>query len=1550
MAVIYLFDANKNLRRPVRDGVQEIIHYEGEYTAVTQILTKDAPKYGDYFGFMCVDGRFRMFRIDSTEIDDEAGTCMMSGTDAAIAELDTKIIRALGLRNTTALNAITDALEGTDWSIGEQTGDGEIDMDDVHFVSRWTVIKNAALVGKVRVVPYYEFAGNKITGKKVDVLDKTPVFSGLIYTRKRGAQSIHITREGVPFGRVYALGKIVNNDDEPEQVTIAGAVWSAANGDPADKPYGQLYIDLPNAISDAEYTFEDKREEDPLRLMEKAFDDLKSTGKPVATGTAYISDMEWMPGYEHKRAEMWMLAVVRTEAGESVETTIVDIERYYVHRELTKITVGDEKTNENALENLLADMQKDLLDAIKRAGGAGAGAGIAEKMVLEAKELIQLNSERIEGNAREILLRATSARVEELENETLVKFEETRVELSETRGSLTTVKQDVDNAKNTVSGLVGQVETLAGEVALRAYEYTVNELGERVKGNEAQLRVQAGQIESAVNKTSALEGRMSRAESTIVQQGDLIASRVSQSDFTALREHVSDAESTIEQQAGLIKTKVAQSDFDALGERVKTAESGITQQASKLDAYASVLDAYGKRINSAELVLNGSSGEAGLISRVENAESSIIAQGTQIRAKADLILLEGYVKADELEAEIANINRFFSGETYASSMGISGNLYAQNVNFPGNVSLLGRVTRLVSLTMGDVASHTFFGAGTGTSVDLRHSHKVSVNSNGTVTLGEVSSTGGSFNMADTKFYKDGVSAAYNTGKTDWSPVAIERSSYDTDAKTVTTRALNAAGVPVLGLEVIDASEIWDAGSDDGYDRGKTDWSPASIERYDYSLSARSVSVRVLNAAGVPVISGDISANEIYNWGYIEGDKSSGGYSDGYNAGKLDWTPVNLVRYDYSTSEKTISVRALNAAGVPVIAGAIDASEIYNAGVAAGGDGEGGYNDGYNAGKLDWNPVSLVRYDYSVSAKTVSVRAVNVAGVPVIAGTIDASEIYTAGADEVTLSQSGWLSAQNTVTASNGETETINLPPISFEESDWMGDDPYKMIRVSITEADGSKNLIRSLIVYSNGVSGDVTLSQTGWTGNVNVVSASNGKQVSVLLPAFATSVDPWNSLHKTYARFYSTNADGSLQFQRYAEVDATSVYEAGAAESLPTSISRTGYSAADKTVTVKASNDQGDLLTGIVIDAREIYAKGQSDWSPATLARYSYSTSAKTVSVRALNEAGVPVIAGDINASEIWQAGYDAASEGEGGYDEGYEQGKTDWKPERINRPAYDVEKKTITVRATNAIGVPLIAAEVIASEIWDAGSDDGYARGKTDWNPVNLERAGYSTSEKTVTVRAANAAEVPLIGGDIDASEIWDAGSTDGYGRGKTDWNPVSLVRYDYSVSAKTVSVRAVNAADVPVIGGTIDASEIWQAGFEAGAAENGGYDEGYEAGRADGYSAGYAQGKTDWSPVAIERSGYSTSGKTVTVRALNAAGVPVLGLETISASEIFDSGYSYGHDDGWSEAEDNVTIGYDIDGQRLSTYRVLITGTVWADLAGKTVATGSINRTLSV
>lgn len=485
MAVIYLFDAAMNLRRPIRDGVQEIIHSEGEYTAITQVLAKDAPEYGEYFGFRCVDGRFRLFRVENVEINDEAGTCMISGTDAAIAELDSSVVTYLPMQNTTAAKAITACLQGTGWTFGRQTGNGEINIESAYFATRWTAIKNAAAAGGVRVVPYYEFSGNRITAKKVDVLDKTPVFSGLIYTRRRGAQNIHIIREGAPYGRVYPVGKIVGSEEPPEQVTIADAVWSRAKGDPADKPAGQLYIELPGAISKAEYVFEDKKESDPAKLMQKGFDDLQGRQKPKATGTANISEMERMPGYEHMRAEMWALAVIRAETGESVETTIINVERYYVHTELTKITVGDEDANEMALENMLSKMTEDLIDAARVAGGGRAGAGEAKQMILEAEELIQLNSKKIEANAEQITLRAFSADVLKLADETEVNFREVYLDIDLDRAEISATKTIVNNITNEVgtinATLTVQAEKIESRVSKDGVISSINQTAEEIK-------------------------------------------------------------------------------------------------------------------------------------------------------------------------------------------------------------------------------------------------------------------------------------------------------------------------------------------------------------------------------------------------------------------------------------------------------------------------------------------------------------------------------------------------------------------------------------------------------------------------------------------------------------------------------------------------------------------------------------------------------------------------------------------------------------------------------------------------------------------------------------------------------------------------------------------------------------------------------------------------------------------------------------------------------------------------------------------------------------
>lgn len=523
MAVIYLFDANKKLKRPVKK-IQEIIHNEGEYTATAEISIHEAIAFGDSFGFMCADQRFRLFLINNVEKNDEAGTVTINGYDAAVAELNSLVVPRLPLNSTTVKKAAEKALENSRWVIGSATGDGKVEITDAYFATAWTALKKVADAGKVRITAYYEYTNGAITGRKVDISPRAHTWRGMIYTRGTGARNIHITKEGVPYGRVFPIGKIIGSEDPPEQVTIAEAEWSKANGDPADKPKGQLWVAMPGAISDAEYVFSDKRETDPKRLLEKGYEDLLKTKKPKASGTASIGEMEYMPGYEHRVVRMWDMAVVRTEDGENVETTVINIQRYHVHKELTKITLGDENEPETErLEDLLSKMQTEIADNIRRAGGGAAGAGQAKQMVLEAEEQIQLNSKRIELNAEEIALRAYDAEVKQLVDETLTTFKE--------------VQFDID----------------ANRAAISASEIVVDNLSNEVSRMSAELIVQAGQISTKVEKDGVISAINQTAEEILIQ-----AKRINLSGYVTM--------STFEAEMAIIDNVFAgYSEISALG-------------------------------------------------------------------------------------------------------------------------------------------------------------------------------------------------------------------------------------------------------------------------------------------------------------------------------------------------------------------------------------------------------------------------------------------------------------------------------------------------------------------------------------------------------------------------------------------------------------------------------------------------------------------------------------------------------------------------------------------------------------------------------------------------------------------------------------------------------------------------------------------------------------------------------------------------------------------------------------------------------------------------
>lgn len=203
---------------------------------------------------------------------------------------------------------------------------------------------------------------------------------------------------------------------------------------------------------------------------------------------------------------------------------------------------------------------------------------------------------------------------------------------------------------------------------------------------------------------------------------------------------------------------------------VKKYGSDITQRADKIELAVWGKDAQGNLNTKSKIEIN----DDNIKLRVKSDEviSSINQTAETIKISASKVQLEGYVTADDLFATNGAFTNLTSGRTVASQL-TANTLFAKQRLSVGSDEDTGSATfyfngsqvqkRNVNL-IGSTVLATVLATGTG-NISLAHSHDVSVSSNGTVTLGGTvaAGSGGSFRIADTKTYKDGVSAAQIAG-------------------------------------------------------------------------------------------------------------------------------------------------------------------------------------------------------------------------------------------------------------------------------------------------------------------------------------------------------------------------------------------------------------------------------------------------------------------------------------------------------------------------------------------------------------------------------------------------------------------------------------------------------------------------------------------------------------------------------------------------------------------------------------------------------------------
>ena len=401
---VYLFDTHRRVRQVLPD-VYELVHDEAEWRLTAQIPLSAGAQPGEYLGFTCVDGAFRLFGIDEAEDDERSGVTAIDATDAAVWDLTGVIVKSVKLEDAGAAEAFGTILSGTGCALGTVTATGRTGDIDIYYQNAWKALQDTRAIYDARLVVRYGITDNVITGMALDVLAKESVFRGRFFDTAVDAESAYLTRSGRPVTVLYGIGNSVSTGDNPQKLTFADVVWSKAGGDPADKPAGQDWIGDAEAMAiygRVEDVYTNQYQDDPAKLLRETWEHLKKVCKPIATATATVQDMEFVPGYEHQQVRLWdTVAIVRRD-GTALESTVTGIERDYVHPWLTKLRTGDEGHDEPSLAREMARASASMEQLSNRVGGHGAGISENKQFIIRDREVIDLHTIKIKENGDKI--------------------------------------------------------------------------------------------------------------------------------------------------------------------------------------------------------------------------------------------------------------------------------------------------------------------------------------------------------------------------------------------------------------------------------------------------------------------------------------------------------------------------------------------------------------------------------------------------------------------------------------------------------------------------------------------------------------------------------------------------------------------------------------------------------------------------------------------------------------------------------------------------------------------------------------------------------------------------------------------------------------------------------------------------------------------------------------------------------------------------------------------------------------------------------------------
>ena len=302
-----------------------------------------------------------------------------------IAELSDEHINKVEITGKTAAQALTTALTGTLWSVGNNTASGTQD-GDISRGSVWDAVNTIQQNWNVYITPRVTISSaGAITGRYLDVAPAEGTWRGLRLSVRKNLLDPAVTYDDTDvYTALYGYGGSVEvaqttGDDKTEELTFANEVWTATSEHPA-KPDGQTYLEWPektalygrNGRPRFGY-FQNGNIKDASVLLQKTWESLQLACEPKISIAGSCVDL-YRLGYKDQPLRLHDQVIVEIEeTGELFYKQIICCDIDLIDPTGSRTEIGDYVPNIIYINR----------DTDKKASGGGGGGGRSPKSMTE---------------------------------------------------------------------------------------------------------------------------------------------------------------------------------------------------------------------------------------------------------------------------------------------------------------------------------------------------------------------------------------------------------------------------------------------------------------------------------------------------------------------------------------------------------------------------------------------------------------------------------------------------------------------------------------------------------------------------------------------------------------------------------------------------------------------------------------------------------------------------------------------------------------------------------------------------------------------------------------------------------------------------------------------------------------------------------------------------------------------------------------------------------------------------------------------------------------